>query len=106
MKFLIGAPGLGAKLPNEIRVLKFVGAFMNHGRVTHGLGLYKTGVGLQGYNVISVNSVHRLCNLLSLVGSAMHCYCPSVCLEIKASLKDCTIHYKTLRLASTYIYPT
>jgi hypothetical protein len=42
MKFLIWALVLGAALPNEIRVLKCVGVF-NHGRVTRGLGLYKTG---------------------------------------------------------------
>jgi hypothetical protein len=37
-------------------------SILNHGRVTHGLGLYKTGVGLQGYNLISVKSVYRLRN--------------------------------------------
>jgi hypothetical protein len=62
MKFLIGALGLGAELPNEIRVLKCVGVFnLESWKVTHGLGLYKTGVGLQGYNVISEKSVYRLC---------------------------------------------
>jgi hypothetical protein len=32
-------------------------SILNHGRVTHGSGLYKAGVGLQGYNLISDNSV-------------------------------------------------
>jgi hypothetical protein len=49
VKFLIGAPGLGAKLPYEIMVLKCVWVFsiLDHGRGTHGLGLYNIRVGLQ-----------------------------------------------------------
>jgi hypothetical protein len=39
----------------------WVFSILNHGRVTHGSGLYKAGVGLQGYNLNSVNSVFRLC---------------------------------------------
>jgi hypothetical protein len=35
----------------------WVFAILHHGRVTHGLGLYKTGVGLQGYNLISVKNL-------------------------------------------------
>jgi hypothetical protein len=63
VKFLIGAPGLGAERPYEIMVLKCVWVFsiMNHGRGMHGLGLYKIRVGLQAMTVIPEYPVHRLC---------------------------------------------
>jgi hypothetical protein len=68
IKFPIGAPGvaIGAELPNAIRVLKCVGVFNLESRKgntlhTSCLGLYKTGVGLQGYNLISVKYVYRFC---------------------------------------------
>jgi hypothetical protein len=38
----------------------WVFSILNHGRVTHGSGLYKAGVGLQGYNLISDNSVSEV----------------------------------------------
>jgi hypothetical protein len=64
MKFPIGAPGLGTELPNEIRVLKCVGVFNLESRKGNTRPwLYKTGVGPQGYNLILVKSVYRLCNL-------------------------------------------
>jgi hypothetical protein len=59
MKFLIGATGLVQNFPMRSGSWSvWVFSILNHGRVTYGFGLYKTGVGLQGYNSISVNSVH------------------------------------------------
>jgi hypothetical protein len=50
----------------------WVFSILNHGRVTHGSGLYKAGVGLQGYNLISDNSVSEVITLSSSGSSSLY----------------------------------